>query len=468
VLALLTLLHYLPQWLKNLVWMKANKSRGKGFTHPTLGYIPEGWEVHSFSQLFEFLPTNSFSREDLILEPGKNGVYNIHYGDIHATFKRQILDFEKQASEVPIVLDENVKISDSSFLKDGDLIIADASEDYKGVGECIEVTGIKKRKVISGLHTLAARPRNGKTIAGFRAYLLKHPLVFNNLKKLATGSKVYGISKTNVAQLEVVVPSIDAQVRFEKIFQTWDRAIEKTEQLIEYKQNIKNGLLHRLLTGKVRFKEFIKSKKMKKTKLGLIPEDWGYFKLGELVTVKDGTHVTPKYIESGVPFLRVTDIVNNQKNHNKRYISREEHKILTKTNKPAKGDILYSKNGTIGVAKLIDWDWEFSIFVSLALLRIRNSTIVHDEFLEIWLNSDLAKHEIYRGVKQGTVTNLHLEEIEQFRVVLPAKREQMKIAKVVRKVNKEIEHLTEKSEKLKNQKGGLMQTLLMGQIRVKN
>jgi len=97
--------------------------------------IPAGWEATEFSEVFEFLPANSFSREEMSYDIKANSSFNIHYGDIHATFTEQILDFKKHISQIPVLIHVPKNIGEDTFLKDGDLIIADASEDYAGVGD---------------------------------------------------------------------------------------------------------------------------------------------------------------------------------------------------------------------------------------------------------------------------------------------------------------------------------------------
>jgi len=349
------------------------------------------------------------------------------------------------------------------IIKKGDILLATVRPNLQAFA--IVKGDVKDHIASTGFAVV--RPRKGFLAEYIYQYLFTNHFT-KQVSELITGSNYPAINSSDVCKLTIFVPrNFPEQQKISRILSTWDKAIEKTEQLIEQKQQLKKGLMQQLLTGKVRFKEFVKSKKMKKTKLGLVPEDWTFSKLGDLVFIKDGTHVTPKYLISGIPFLRVTDLVNNQENTNKKYISLEEHRLLTRVNKPTKGDILYSKNGTIGVAKLIDWEWEFSIFVSLALLRIKDPKNVYDNFLELWLNSDLAKHEIYRGVKQGTVTNLHLEEIEQFRIVIPSKKEQIQIASTLHEVNMEIRNSNNKLSQLKLQKKGLMQRLLTGEVRVK-
>ncbi|PUA17320.1 N-6 DNA methylase [Glaciimonas sp. PCH181] len=145
--------------------------------------------------------------------------------------------------------------------------------------------------------------------------------------------------------------------------------------------------------------------------------DWPVFELSEVSTkITDGAHFTPTYTESGVPFLRVTDITGS--NTSKKFIPQDEHNELIKRCRPEKGDVLYSKNGTIGIAKLIDWDWEFSIFVSLALIKPKRE-LLDPHYLACFLNSDTAYAQATARSKSGTVTNLHLVDIKTIKIPLP-------------------------------------------------
>ncbi len=176
-----------------------------GYKHTKLGWIPKDWVVVKVSEVFEFLSSNSLSRNQMNYDVTKISIYNIHYGDIHATYKEPILDFEKEKS-IPVVSND-VKIPNSAdYLMDGDVIIADASEDYEGVGQAIELKNLNGKRVLAGLHTFALRDNSSLTIKGFRAYIFKNPKVSKAIKVIATGSKVYGISKANLFKFELVLP----------------------------------------------------------------------------------------------------------------------------------------------------------------------------------------------------------------------------------------------------------------------
>ena len=93
------------------------------------------------------------------------------------------------------------------------------------------------------------------------------------------------LNKTDFLKLEVEIPPLPEQQKIARILGTWDRAIDLTERLIETKERQKKGLMQQLLTGKVRFGEFIQSDKMQQSKVGLIPEDWNLKRGDELATV---------------------------------------------------------------------------------------------------------------------------------------------------------------------------------------
>lgn len=120
--------------------------------------------------------------------------------------------------------------------------------------------------------------------------------------------------------------------------------------------------------------------------LGEIPEHWEAVRLKHIThKIIDGAHFTPTYVNEGIPFLRVTDIVQAKNNFinmdNIKFIPEEEHNTLSIRCKPEKGDLLYSKNGTIGVSRIVDWDFDFSIFVSLCLIKVIKQKL-NIEFLQ--------------------------------------------------------------------------------------
>ncbi len=193
----------------------------------------------------------------------------------------------------------------------------------------------------------------------------------------------------------------------------------------------------------------------------MVPNGWQISRLEEIAKITDGAHKTPRYTTSGVPFLRVTDIKGNYIDLSSvKFISDEEHLQLIKRCKPEPGDILYSKNGTIGIPCLINWNWEFSIFVSLALIKLTNKNLSLPEYIVYVLASDFIKEQIRLRVKTGTVTNLHLEEIKEFQIPLPPSSEQKKIVEILSSVDEAIASTQAVIDQTRKLKQGLLQQLL--------
>jgi len=170
--------------------------------------------------------------------------------------------------------------------------------------------------------------------------------------------------------------------------------------------------------------------------------------------------------KNGIPFLRVTDIQKFPIDWDStKRITFEEHCELIKRCKPEKNDILYSKNGTIGIPRLVDWEEEFSCFVSLCLIKLKQD-MMNSNFLVYFLLTDFIKKQIIARSKQLGVTNLHLEEIREFQIFIPSLQEQQQITSILSNVDSQIHLQTQYKEKLEKLKKSLMQKLLTGQVRV--
>ncbi len=200
------------------------------------------WEEKKLGEVVEFVNTNSFSRSYLNYKSGN--VKNIHYGDIHTRYSA---NFDISKEHVPYV-NENIdlsKIKDTQYCKEGDLIIADASEDYKDIGKAIEVIKLDGQSLIAGLHTYIARDKTQVAI-GFKAYLMQCYYVRKQIMRLATGISVLGISKTNLSEIKISIPIFPEQQKIASFLSSIDKKIEKTAQQIEASQQWKKGLLQKM------------------------------------------------------------------------------------------------------------------------------------------------------------------------------------------------------------------------------
>lgn len=159
-----------------------------------------------------------------------------------------------------------------------------------------------------------------------------------------------------------------------------------------------------------------------------VPEGWVWTRLGEVATqITDGTHHTPTYVDSGIPFLSVKDMSSGVLDFSAtRYISQQEHDELKKRCYPQRGDLLLTKVGTTGIPVLVNTNQEFSIFVSVALIKYVNKLISGD-FLVHLVNSPLLKKQSAEGTEGVGNKNLVLRKINAFLFPLPPLAEQKRI-----------------------------------------
>ena len=159
-----------------------------------------------------------------------------------------------------------------------------------------------------------------------------------------------------------------------------------------------------------------------------IPQGWEWCRFSSICqTLTDGTHSTPHYTERGVPFLSVKDMSSGYLDFtNTKFISESEHVELSKRCHPRKGDLLLSKVGTTGIPLIIDTDSEFSIFVSLALIKFTSITI-NKQFLIHLINSPLVQEQVKENTRGVGNKNWVLSAIAQTLILLPPLKEQSRI-----------------------------------------
>lgn len=201
------------------------------------------WVEKVMGDVFTFIQTNSFSRELLNYEDGL--VKNIHYGDIHTKFKSNFkIDNEKVPFVNPTV--DLSKIPESCYCKEGDLVIADASEDYADVGKAIEISSLQNQKLLSGLHTYIARDLSKQMALGFSGYLMQTESVRLQIKILATGVSVLGISKGSLAKVKLKVPSKPEQTKIANFLTSIDDKINNAQTQLAAVKQYKQGLLQQM------------------------------------------------------------------------------------------------------------------------------------------------------------------------------------------------------------------------------
>ena len=173
-----------------------------------------------------------------------------------------------------------------------------------------------------------------------------------------------------------------------------------------------------------------------------LPKGWGWTTLPELcvLPITDGTHQTPTYTDkaNGIPFLSSKDVTSQKIDWtNIKYITKDLHEILYKRIAPQKNDILLAKNGTTGVAAIVEDERVFDIYVTLAV--IRPSNFIDPKFLLYIINSVFCKKQFNDHLTGIGLPNLHLTDIKKTIIPVPPYKEQVKIVDTINRLFKWID-----------------------------
>lgn len=180
-----------------------------------------------------------------------------------------------------------------------------------------------------------------------------------------------------------------------------------------------------------------------------IPKGWEYCRFSSIYwLLTDGTHSTPKYTLDGIPFLSVKDMSSGKLSFvNTKFISPEEHFLLSQRCNPQKGDLLISKVGTTGIPLIIDTERVFSIFVSLALVKFFPD-LLDSQFLIYLINSPLVQSQVKEETRGIGNKNWVLTAISNTLMVLPPLAEQKRIVAKIEELLPKVEAYGKAQESL--------------------
>lgn len=410
----------------------------EGYKQTKVGIIPKDWEVVKVGEKFDFLKTYSNSREDL---NNQDDISYIHYGEIHTKHKFYI-DFAK--FELPKINKSKLP-NEIIFAQNGDLVIADASEDYADIGKSAEIKNLTS-KAVSGLHTFLLRDKNNNFADGYKGYLLYNETVAKSIKKIATGISVLGISKTNLSNLQIPLPPLKEQEKIAEILTTWDEAITKQTELLRAKELQKKALMQKLLSGEVRFSWF--------------SDEWEETKLGKYI--KEVSKKNKENIELVLSVTNKHGFIAQKDYFDKEVASKDtsNYKIVKR------GNFAYNPSrinvGSLGLLEEYEIGILSPMYVIFECLKGLDK-----QYLNYWLNTHNFTGNLSKFLSGSVRDSLAFNDMKLMKIKLPSLQEQQKIAEVLSLADDEINLLKNSLVELKQQKKALMQKLLTGQVRVK-
>ncbi len=169
-------------------------------------------------------------------------------------------------------------------------------------------------------------------------------------------------------------------------------------------------------------------------------DGWINVKLKDICTkITDGVHKKPNYVEKGVPFIKINNLTSGPgiSFEDVSYISKEDHELFCKRTRPEKGDILITKDGTIGVVRVIDTEIEFSIFVSVALIKPINKSI--SPYLKYVLESPYIQDQI--KPQGAALKHLYLKDLREYLIPIAPESEQNNIVERLNALSEKVQHL---------------------------
>jgi len=401
--------------------------------------IPDTWEWVRLGDLINLLSGQDFS-------PDK-------YSDIDNSGIPYITG-ASSLSETEVIVSRWTK-EPRCIVEKGDLLLVCKGSGY---GKTV-ICNIKNAHIARQIMALKSEILNLIYVKYFLQYNIKH------IKKQGQGI-IPGIDRNLVLNMVIPLPPLSEQHRIvakiEELLPLVDRYDKAYSQLTDlnekFPQDMKKSILQYAIEGKLveqrseegtaadLLKE-IKAEKAKLIKEGKIkkskplppitedeipfeiPDSWVWVRLDEICSlISDGTHKTPQYVSSGIPFISVKDISKGYLDFtNTKFITKEEHNKLCDRCKPERDDILFCRIGTLGKAVKINVDVEFSIFVSLGLIKLIDSR--NADYIKMMLNSGYGYTWIQQNkVGGGTHTfKINLNKLRTMLIPLPPLSEQHRI-----------------------------------------
>ena len=416
--------------------MKEPKIRFKGFKGE--------WDNTPFSETFDSLKNNSLSRAEL---SDSGEVMNIHYGDVLIKYG-ECVDVIKEVET--FVKDEEVakKLHQSCAIKNGDVIFADAAEDNT-VGKCSEVIANENDAIVSGLHTIACRPK--KDFAPmYLGYYLNSNAYHDQLLPHIQGTKISSISKKAISQTHINSPlEKDEQQSIASYFHHLDSLIQSTTKKIESLKQVKAASFQSMFpqegetTPRVRFKGF--------------EGEWEKVSLGE--------ETYPAGIKNYENLPLDSYSISNEFGFIPQNLQFENGGTMATADK--RMYYIVSKNSfgynpaRINVGSLGYYSGNENVIVSSLYEIFKTSDRICDTFLLYWFKTSMFQKLIEQYQEGGVRFYFFYDKLCMCHIFVPSYEEQCAIASYFTTLDRQITLHTQRLEKLKQIKAACLDKMFV-------
>ena len=355
-----------------------------------LGDIATPIKTYSLTRAFETLKNTNFKY--------------IHYGDIH-TGKAKII---QNPSTLPTIKKNDNYIT----LKTNDIIIADASEDYKGIADAAILKDCGNYKIVAGLHTIAIRP-NSCNVSSFIYILLGRDDFKHWGYKVGTGLKVFGITLKNFLKYKTFYPSLNEQKAISNLLNLVDNLLDLQKRKTALTKRIYLGILQKLFSN-------YSLKKYKRYKL----KDVSISKKGKEIK-KNEIFKTGKY--AVVHYADLYKFYPVQKNAI--HFSNKKLGILIPNNSLLFPGSDVTPSGLARTSTIL----QKNVFAGNdVIIFCLNENKVSAQFLSYELN--FLKEEILSLITGTTIKHIYIKDLENMDIFLPSMKVQKLIENVLNKI----------------------------------
>lgn len=376
--------------------------------------LPSGWQEFKLKDIGFFLRGSGISKKDL----SDTGTPAIRYGDIYTKYNFVIKDISSYTN------------SKGTEIKKGDILFTGSGETAEEIGK--SVAFIDDYKALAGGDIIIFRP-NIDLNSIFLSYILNFGKCRKDISIMGQGHTVVHIYASSLEILKVILPPLEEQKRIAEVLSLCDDIIENLTELIEKKEQYKKGVMQRLLSGEVRFKGF--------------KDEWTFKSLEKLCNIKKGEQKNKldlvengKYpvLSGGMDFSGYYNSYNREAN-----------------------TITISEGGN---------SCGYVNFIKTKFWASGHCYTLHDVNIDSLFLYQCLKYNENKIMKLrlgSGLPNIQLSYIREYTLKIPNSiEEQKKIAGLLSVIDEEIENLKKQLELRKQQKKGLMQKLLTGEVRV--
>ncbi|WP_066380407.1 restriction endonuclease subunit S [Anabaena sp. CA = ATCC 33047] len=297
-------------------------------------------------------------------------------------------------------------------------------------------------------YLIRVRP-SAKVVPSYLARFFQTPNYWNQINRSATGTAQAGVNASNLKKLAVPLPPLEEQRRIAAILDKADAVRRKRKEAIALTEELLRSAFLDMFGDPV-----------------TNPKGWALSKLSDVCDkITDGTHHSPPTLNKGIPYITAKHlkVYGLDFFSDPWFVSEEDHKkIYTRCN-PEQGDVLYIKDGvTTGIAAINNYDFEFSMLSSLALLKVGKAII--SEYLCDWLNNESVRTSHLKNVAGAAITRLTLTKIKDFYIPVPPLTLQIEYKIIRQKISKMMVNIRKEETEYSHLFNSLLQKAFRGEL----